>query len=233
MKKPIGSQFSFSNLDGARASIDSEDRLSISSERQEVVEVDEEEGTVSFPAASPESHATGDRLVWINGQPALVPVTVDIATVYPEASIELKWPTHLQQENSGGSTESLDTSSDPSRDVTVEVTEFNQVKTHPRPLQRARSRYEARTGNTPWKNRHIGADHHLSDLSQGTQEQWEQQRVYHKCDRCNNQLTDTDWSKLKSEGWVFGIVKHCSPCIDSMARAPDQSTRPHELTDVE
>ena len=43
VKKPIGSQFSFSNLDGARASIDSEDRLSISSERQEEVEVDEEE----------------------------------------------------------------------------------------------------------------------------------------------------------------------------------------------
>ena len=54
MKKPIGSQFSFSNLDGARASIASEDRLSISFERQEEVEVVEEEGTVSFPAASPE-----------------------------------------------------------------------------------------------------------------------------------------------------------------------------------
>ena len=59
MKKPIGSQFSFSNLDGARASIASEDRLSISFERQEEVEVVEEDGTVSFPAASPEfSHAT-------------------------------------------------------------------------------------------------------------------------------------------------------------------------------
>ena len=45
----------------------------------------------------------------------------------------------------------------------------DQVKTHPRPLQRARSRYEARTGNTPWEKRHIGADHHHSDLSQGLQ----------------------------------------------------------------
>merc|ERR1711952_313858 len=54
-----------------------------------------------------------------------------------------------------------------------------------------------------------------------------------RCDRCNNILTDSDWSKLKSEGWVFGIVKHCSPCIDSMARALAQSTRPHEFTDVE
>merc|ERR1712016_282720 len=93
VKKPIGSQFSFSNLDGARASTDSEDRLSISSERQEVVEVDEEEGTVSFPAASPEfSHVSPRRLVWINGQPALVPATVDIATVYPEASLCYTWP---------------------------------------------------------------------------------------------------------------------------------------------
>ena len=44
-----------------------------------------------------------------------------------------------------------------------------QVKPHPRPLQRARARYEARTGNTPWEKRHIGADHHPSDLSQGSQ----------------------------------------------------------------
>ena len=163
-----------------------------------------------------------------------MPETVDIATENPESPLDLNpRPIHFQQGNSGGSAESLDTSSDPSRDEIVEVTEFNQVKTHPRPLQRARARYKERTGNTPWENRHFGADHHLSDLSQGTQEQWEQERVYHRCDRCNNQLTDTDWSKLKSEGWVFGIVKHCSPCIDSMARAPDQSTRPHELTDVE
>ena len=108
---------------------------------------------------------TGDRLVWIDGQPALVPETVVIASVYPEASLDLNpWPIHLQQENSGGSAESLDTSSDPSRDETVEVTEFNQVKTHPRPLQRARKRYKERTGNSPWENRHSGADHHLSDL---------------------------------------------------------------------
>ena len=46
-----------------------------------------------------EKKVTGDRLVWINGQPALVPVTVDIATVYPEASLSYTWPPHLQQEN--------------------------------------------------------------------------------------------------------------------------------------
>ena len=43
MKRPAGSQLSFSNLDGARASVSSGDRLSISFERQEVVEDGEEE----------------------------------------------------------------------------------------------------------------------------------------------------------------------------------------------
>merc|ERR1712240_768398 len=200
---------------------------------------------------------TGDRLAWINGQPALVPVTEDIASVYPEASLDLNpRPIHFQQENSGGSAESLDTSSDPSRDEIVEVTEFMQFKPHPRPLQRARARYEARTGNTPWEKRHIGADHHHSDLSQGSQvvqaqdpdpssseclphvpavEQWE-----HRCDRCNNKLTDSDWLRFRSEGWDVETVRHlrevqrplrlrCFPCIDTVARALARSNRPHEF----
>ena len=37
MNKPIGSQYSFANLDGARASIDSVDRLSISEKQEEFV----------------------------------------------------------------------------------------------------------------------------------------------------------------------------------------------------
>ena len=45
----------------------------------------------------------------------------------------------------------------------------DQFKRHPRPLQRARSRYEARTGNSPWEKRHTGSDHHHSDLSQRPQ----------------------------------------------------------------
>ena len=182
----------------------------------------------------------------------LVPETVDIATENPESPLDLNpRPIHFQQGNSGGSAESLDTSSDPSRDEIVEVTEFMQFKPHPRPLQRARARYEARTGNTPWEKRHIGADHHPSDLSQGLQvvqaqdpdpssseclphvpavERWE-----HRCDRCNNKLTDSDWSKLRSEG--LGHLREvqrplrlrCSPCIDSVARALTRSTRPHEF----
>ena len=171
----------------------------------------------------------------------LVPETVDIATENPESPLDLNpRPIHFQQENSGGSAESLDTSSDPSRDEIVEVTEFMQFTPHPRPLQRARARYEARTGNTPWEKRHIGADHHLSDLSQESQEQWEQERVYHRCDRCNNKLTDSDWSRFRSEGWDVETVRHlrevqrplrlrCSPCIDSVARALARSARPREF----
>ena len=90
MQKPVGSQHSFSNLDGARASIDSADRLSISSERpeeEEADEADEEEGSVPSPAASPESHLPDDVLIWVDGQPMLVPVTCDIATEHPDASL--------------------------------------------------------------------------------------------------------------------------------------------------
>ena len=43
LKRPVGTQLRFSNLDGARASVSSEDRLSISFERQEEVEDNEEE----------------------------------------------------------------------------------------------------------------------------------------------------------------------------------------------
>ena len=47
---------------------------------------DEEEGTVSSPAASPESHEPDHTVVWTNGRCILVPVTCDIATEYPEAT---------------------------------------------------------------------------------------------------------------------------------------------------
>ena len=92
-----------------------------------------------------------------------------------------------------------------------------------RPLQRARERRAARLK----EESHADPDPHALEGSQRSNvlSAREQERVHPRCDRCNNKLTDSDWSKLKSEGWVFGIVKHCSPCIDSMARAPAQSTR--------
>ena len=167
MKKPIGSQFSFSNLDGARASISSEDRLSISFERQEEVEVDEEEGTVSFPAASPEfSHATpwteedekpgflrsdqDEKPGWNESYDEWVnrywgkypPIDDDV--------MEAKWKKWKEQmkEEKEEKNESTDPTStrgstgnptDP--EVTTEPINHNRCQ---RPLQRARERREAR-----------------------------------------------------------------------------------------
>ena len=176
MKKSIGSQYSFANLDGARASIDSVDRLSIS-ERQEEVEADEEVGTVSSPAASPEPRVNDHTVIWtVDGRCILVPVTE--VTEYPGAT---RWPKEWEDEEekekeekeeenvTTDSTSMLESSRNPTVPCTsevateptnaefdpdLEVTEFDQVKTHPRPLQRARSRYKERTGNSPWENRH-------------------------------------------------------------------------------
>ena len=216
VKKPIGSQFSFSNLDGARASIDSVDRLSISSERQEVEEVDEVEGTVPFPAASPESHVTGDRLIWNNGQPALVPVTCDIATEHPEASLEGPWFTHLQQkEEKEEENETTDSTSmlESSRNPTVPCT--SEVATEPtnenrcyRPLQRARERRATRLQ----KESDAHAVTNFDPNDSGSQRSsvscdLEQDRPQLQCCVCNNILTESDLSawddlyqSLKSEG---------------------------------
>ena len=58
----------------------------------------------------------------------LVPETVNMATENPDSPLELNLRLiHFQQGNSGGLAESLDTSTDPSRDEIVEVTEFMQV----------------------------------------------------------------------------------------------------------
>ena len=146
MKKPVGSQHSFSNLDGARASIDSADRLSISSERPEEVEADEadeEEGTVSSPAASPESH---------------VPDEPDESDEFEKIwhGLTAKWTKELdekikkekgeEEENETTVTNDPMSTLGPTRnptdpEVTTEPTNHNRCQ---RPLQRARERREAR-----------------------------------------------------------------------------------------
>ena len=116
-------------------------------------------------------------------------------------------------------------------EVTTEPIDLNRCL---RPLQRARERREARLKKESDAHAEIDPDPHVPGSQRSSvSSAREQDRVQLRCDRCNNKLTDSDWSKLKSEGWVFGIVKHCSPCINSMARALAQSTRPHEFTDVE
>ena len=81
-----------------------------------------------------------------------------------------------------------------------------------RPLQRARERREARLKKE--SDAHAVFD---PDQRSSVSSAWEQDRVQLRCDRCNNKLTDLDWSKIKSKGWDAEIVKHapfCCPCID-------------------
>ena len=222
MKKPIGSQYSFANLDGARASIDSVDRLSISSERQEEVEADEEEETVSSPAASPESHVTDDRLIWINGQPMLVPVTCDIATEHPDASLECPWfkeekeeeeeEEKEEKEEENKTTDSTSTL-ESSRNSTVPCT--SEDTTEPtnenrclRPLQRARERRAARLQKESDAHAVTNFDPHDSGSQRSSVScDLEQDRPQLQCCVCNNILTESDLSawddlyqSLKSEG---------------------------------
>ena len=57
------------------------------------------EGAGPSPAASPDPHVSGDRLIWVNHgnhgnpswQPMLVPVSCDIATEHPDALLEYPW----------------------------------------------------------------------------------------------------------------------------------------------
>ena len=213
MKKPVGSQHSFSNLDGARASIDSADRLSISSERPEEVEADEadeEEGTVSSPAASPESHVP-DVLIWIKGQPALVPGTCDIATEYPEASLEGPWEyweeeekkekEKEEKEEENETTDPTDpmptlgssrNSADP--EVTTEPTDEDRCL---RPLQRARERRAARLQKESDAHAVTNFDPHDSASERSSAScNLEQDRPQLQCCGCNNILTESDLSSV-------------------------------------
>ena len=64
----------------------------------------------------------------------------------PDTAFDLNLrPIHFQRGALGGSAESLDASTDSSRDEVVEVME---VKPHAGPLERARARYAARMGRS-------------------------------------------------------------------------------------
>ena len=213
MKKPVGSQHSFSNLDGARASIDSADRLSISSERPEEVEADEEEGTVSSPAASPESHVP-DVLISIKGQPMLVPGTCDIATEHPDASLEGPWEYWEQEErrkkeeekeekeeesDTTDPTDPLPTlgssrnSADP--EVTTEPTYEDRCL---RPLQRARDRRAARLQQESDARAVTNFDPHDSSSGRSSAScKLEQDRPQLQCCGCNKILSESDLSSVE------------------------------------
>ena len=87
-----------------------------------------------------------------------------------------------------------------------------------RPLQRARERREARLKKESDAHAEFDRDPHVPGSQRSSvSSAGEQDRVHFKCDRCNNKLTDLDWSKIKSKGWDAEIVEHapfCSSCID-------------------
>ena len=217
MKKPVGSQHSFSNLDGARASIDSADRLSISSERpeeEEADEADEEEGSVPSPAASPEPHLPDDVLVWVEGQPMLVPRTCDIAAEYPDASLEGPWEYWEQEErrkkeeekeekeeesDTTDPTDPLPTlgstrnSADP--EVTTEPTNEDRCL---RPLQRARDRRAARLQQESDARAVTNFDPHDSSSGRSSAScKLEQDRPQLQCCGCNKILSESDLSSVE------------------------------------
>ena len=217
VKKSVGSQHSFFNLDGARASIDSADRLSISSERpeeEEADEADEEEGSVPSPAASPEPHLPDDVLIWVEGRPMLVPGTCDIATKYPDASLEGPWEYWEQEErrkkeeekeekeeesDTTDPTDPLPTlgssrnSADP--EVTTEPTYEDRCL---RPLQRARDRRAARLQQESDARAVTNFDPHDSSSGRSSAScNLEQDRPQLQCCGCNKILSESDLSSVE------------------------------------
>jgi len=216
--KPVGSQHSFFNLDGARASIDNADRISFSSERpeeEEADEADEEEGSVPSPAASPESHLPDDVLIWVDGQPMLVPVTCDIATEHPDASLEGPWVKHWEQEERRKKEEEEEEkeeesdTTDPTDPVPSLGSSRNsadpEVTTEPtvedrclRPLQRARERRAARLQQESDARAVTNFDPHDSSSGRSSAScNQEQDRPQLQCCGCNKILSESDLSSVE------------------------------------
>ena len=100
-------------------------------------------------------------------------------------------------------------------EVTTEPIDPNRCL---RPLQRARERREARLKKESDAHAEFDPDPHVPGSQRSSvSSAREQDRVHLRCNRCNNKLTDADWSKIKSKGWDAEIVEHapfCSSCID-------------------
>ena len=100
-------------------------------------------------------------------------------------------------------------------EVTTEPIDSNRCL---RPLQRARERRETRLQKERDSHAVFNPDPHDPGSQRSrVSRDLEQDRSQLKCDRCNNRLTDSDWSKIQSKGWDAEIVEHspfCSSCID-------------------
>ena len=225
MKKPVGSQHSFSNLDGARASTDSADRLSISSERPEEVEpvdADEEEGTVFSRAAHSEYLATRNR--WEH------PDIVLPEWCYSEEEEGRKEEEKEEKEEESDTTDPTDplptlgssrNSADP--EVTTEPTNEDRCL---RPLQRARERRAARLQKESDAHAVTNFDPHDSASQRSSAScDLEQDRPQLQCCGCNNILTESDlssWDDLNQSPKRAGLSRlaetedapACAACLN-------------------
>ena len=195
MKKPVGPQHSFSNLDGARASTDSADRLSISDERPEEVEpveADEEEGTVFSLAAHTEYLAT---------RRYSHPEIVLPEWCYSEVEEGRKEEEKEEKEEESDTTDPTDpmptlgssrNSADP--EVTTEPTDEDRCL---RPLQRARERRAARLQQESDAHAVTNFDPHDSSSERSSAScNLEQDRPQLQCCGCNKILSDSDLSSV-------------------------------------
>ena len=197
MKKPVGSQHSFSNLDGARASTDSADRLSISSERPEeveAVEADEEEGTVFSLAAHTEYLATK--------YPGIVIPEGPWCSSEEEEEGRKKEEEKEEKEEESDTTDPTDplptlgssrNSADP--EVTTEPTDEDRCL---RPLQRARERRAARLQQESDARAVTNFDPHDSSSGRSSAScNLEQDRPQLQCCGCNKILSESDLSSVE------------------------------------
>ena len=201
MKKPVGSQHSFSNLDGARASTDSADRLSISSERPEEVEpvdADEEEGTVFSLAAHTEYLATKYPEYLATKYPGIVLPE----WCYSEEEEGRKEEEKEEKEEESDTTDPTDplptlgssrNSADP--EVTTEPTDEDRCL---RPLQRARERRAARLQQESDARAVTNFDPHDSSSGRSSAScNLEQDRPQLQCCGCNKILSESDLSSVE------------------------------------
>ena len=165
------------------------DRLSISSERPEEVEADEEEGTVSSPAASPESHVPDEfEKIW-DGLTAKWTKELDekIKKEEKEEKNETTDPTDPMP-TLGSSRNSTDP------EVTTEPTDEDRCL---RPLQRARERRAARLQKESDAHAVTNFDPHDSASERSSAScNLEQDRPQLQCCGCNNILTESDLSSV-------------------------------------
>ena len=203
MKKPIGSQFSFSNLDGARASISSEDRLSISFERQEAVE-DGEEEEMKEEKEEEEEEEKNEKVVqlWSPEKLRRDYITSDpSATCGPSGKVTGSEGHVFNNININDPTSTLGPSRDPTdpsaSGVTAEPIDPNRCL---RPLQRARERRAARLKEESDADAEFDPDPHVPRVKPG-----------YACWGCNVVGADVDWYQHDLHEGI-GI---CMPCIDS------------------